>query len=83
MCPVLHHVGRMLDTNSSVRCLTVDFSKAFDTVNHNILLHKLSAVDLPDSIHDCIVSFLIGRVQRCVTNGACSSDVSPCPCPCP
>ena len=60
----LHHVGRMLETNSYVRCLTVDFSKAFDTVNNNILLHKLSALDLPDSIHDWIVSFLIGRVQR-------------------
>ena len=35
--------------------------------------HKLSALDLPDTVHDRIVSILIGRVQRCVTNGACSS----------
>ena len=35
---LLHHVGRMLETNSYVRCLTVDFSKAFDAVNHNICL---------------------------------------------
>ena len=70
---LLHHVGRMLETNSYVRCLTVDFSKAFDIVNRNILLHKLYALDRPDAIHAWLVSFLIGRVQRCVTNGACSS----------
>ena len=28
---------------------------------------------MPNTIHDWIVSFLIGRVQRCVTNGASSS----------
>ena len=69
---LLHHVGRTLETNSYVRCLTADFSKTFDTVNRNTLLHKLSALDLPDTINDWIVSFLIGRVQRCVTNGAVS-----------
>jgi len=52
---LLHHASRMLETNSYVRCLTFDFSKAVDTVNHNILLHKLSALDLPDTVHDWIV----------------------------
>jgi len=33
----------------------------------------MSALDLPDAIHDWIVSFLIGRQQRCVISGACSS----------
>ena len=70
---LLHHVSRLLETNSYVRCLTIDFSKAFDTVSHSVLLHKISALDLPDAIHDWIVSFLIGRQQRCVTSGACSS----------
>ena len=62
----------MLKTDNYVRCLIVDFSKAVDTVNHNLLLHKLSAIHLPDTIRDWIVSFLIGRQQRCVMNGVCS-----------
>jgi len=33
----------------------------------------MSALDLPDNIHDWIVSFLIDRQQRCVINGVCSS----------
>ena len=55
---------------SYVRCLTIDFSKAFDTVSHSVLLRKISALDLPDVIHDWIVSFLIGHEQRCVINGS-------------
>jgi len=64
---LLYHISRMLETNSYVRCLSliVDFSKAFDTVNHEVLLRKLSALHLPDTIHDWIVSFLIGRQHKC------------------
>jgi hypothetical protein len=29
-----HHVTKMLETNRYVRCLLIDFSKAFDTVDH-------------------------------------------------
>ena len=31
---ILYHVTLSLETNKYVRCLLVDFSKAFDTVNH-------------------------------------------------
>ena len=31
---ILHLVTLLLETNEYVRCLLVDFSKAFDTVNH-------------------------------------------------
>ena len=32
----MHHVTRMLETNAYVRCLLIDFSKAFDVVDHVI-----------------------------------------------
>jgi Reverse transcriptase (RNA-dependent DNA polymerase) len=41
-----HHVTEMLETNSYVRCLCVDFSKAFDVVDHNILSAKLAQLQL-------------------------------------
>jgi len=33
---------RLLEDNSYVRCLLIDFSKAFDVVDHGILVSKLS-----------------------------------------
>ena len=55
----------MLETNMYVRCLLVDFSKAFDVVNHEILLDKLSALELPPFVLNWIISFLVGRSQIC------------------
>jgi len=36
-----HHVPKLLETNPHVRCLMVDFSKAFDSINHPVLASKL------------------------------------------
>ena len=47
--------------------------KAFDVVSHTVLLHKISNLDLSDNIHNWIVSFSIGRQQKCVVSGDCSS----------
>ena len=39
---------------SYVRCVLIDFSKAFDTVNHSILIEKLKSLKLPTFIHGWI-----------------------------
>jgi len=44
---VLHLWQSALDRGESVRALFVDFSKVFDRVNHNILLHKLCFQGIP------------------------------------
>jgi len=36
----------------------IDFSKAFDVVNHAVLLSKLDALKLPSFVFNWIVSFL-------------------------
>jgi len=36
----MHHVTRLLEENSYVRCLIIDFSKAFDVVRHDVLGSK-------------------------------------------
>jgi len=45
---LLHHVTIMLERGSYVRCLMIDFNKAFDRVSHPILLSKLNKLDLPE-----------------------------------
>ncbi|MEM7106524.1 MAG: reverse transcriptase family protein [Bacteroidota bacterium] len=42
----------------------LDISKAFDTVSHKKLIHKLGSYRLPKIIHDWICEFLVGRKQR-------------------
>ena len=40
----------MLDNSSSVHMMHLDFSKVFDKVDHDILLHKLNAVEITGNI---------------------------------
>ena len=51
-------VGRLLEVNKyvSLRCIMIDFSKAFDTVNHEILLSKLQKFQIPANILKWIIS---------------------------
>ena len=60
----MHHVTRLLETNSYVRCLLIDFSKAFDVVDHGILAAKLARLNIPPVILSWIFSFLTGRTQQ-------------------
>jgi len=62
--------------NNYVRCLLIDFSKAFDKVDHIILVQKLKALDLPVYVVNWICSFLTGRSQQCNVNGHLSKPKS-------
>ena len=42
----------------------MDFSKAFDIINHNTLLVKLKQCDLPPDIRRWIATFLLDRTQQ-------------------
>ena len=42
----MHQVIRLLEENNYVRCLLIDFSKAFDKVDHIILVQKLKTLHL-------------------------------------
>ena len=57
------YVSRMLESNNYVRCMLIDFSKAFDIVSHGIVIRKLNLLDLPASIKNWVISFLTGRTQ--------------------
>ena len=63
----VHHATQMLEGNSYIRCLLIDFSKAFDTIDHQLLIEKLGLLPIPQTILQWIVSFLSHRSQvtRC------------------
>ena len=48
----------------------LDFSKAFDTVSHSILIDKLRMYGLDEKTVRWIENWLINRTQRVVINGA-------------
>ena len=52
----------------------IDFTKAFDTVDLVILLHKLSQLSLPGFVINWICSFLSDS-QQCKVNGLLSNVV--------
>ena len=51
----------MLDSNSSVDMVYLDFSKAFHKVAHDILLHKLRAVGITGNIGIWLFHYLTDR----------------------
>ena len=58
--------------NTVIRILLLDFRKAFDRVDHKILLSKLASTDLPDFIINWVTAFLYDRKQ-CVKLGSTKS----------
>ena len=56
----------------------IDFRKAFDLVNHNILLEKLASMNVSKSFWLWIKSFLTGRTQQVNLRGILSS-IQPSP----
>jgi len=62
-----------VDEGKAVGVVYLDFSKAFDTVLHSILLEKLAAHGLDGCTLRWIKDWLNGRVQRVVVKGVKSS----------
>jgi hypothetical protein len=50
--------------NTLIRTCLIDFSKAFDRIDHNILMHKLSILGVPPVLLNWCSSFLKDRQQR-------------------
>ena len=61
---IVHHWHKVVDEGQSVRAVFIDFAKAFDHVDHNILVAKLIEFGLPDVIIRWMCSFLQHRRQR-------------------
>ncbi|RMC18003.1 hypothetical protein DUI87_04879 [Hirundo rustica rustica] len=66
-------VTHLVDAGRAVDVVYLDFSKAFDTVSHSMLLDKLAAHGLDRGTLCWVRNWLDGRAQRVVVNGAASS----------
>ncbi|GAB0205546.1 hypothetical protein GRJ2_003020200 [Grus japonensis] len=63
----------LVDEGNAVDAVCVDFSKAFDTISHSILLEKLAAHGLDGHKLSWVKNQLNGLAQRVVVNGVKSN----------
>ena len=63
----------LMDGRKAVDIVCLDFSKAFDTVSHSILLEKLAAHDFDRFTLYWVKSWLDGWAQKVVVKGVTSS----------
>jgi hypothetical protein len=62
---LIHQWLSALETpNTFVRSCLIDFSKAFDRIDHNILMYKLQILNVPPVLLNWCASFLQDRQQR-------------------
>jgi hypothetical protein len=60
-------------TGSTVRVALLDYHKAFDLVDHNLLVAKLSNYEIKPTVVNWIADFLCGRTQRVKINSVHSN----------
>ena len=64
----------LLEKGQAVDAIYLDFSKAFDKVDHVILLKKLNSVNIKGKISEWIKEFLQNREQRVRVDGSLSNS---------
>ena len=62
-----------MDNKEVVELIMFDFSKAFDRVNHRLLLKKLKKLGVSGALLEWIRDFLVGR-KMAVSVGGCSGS---------
>ena len=71
----MHDLLKFHNKNTQTDIAILDFSKAFDTVPHDRLLHKMNAYGVQGSIHKWLSSFLNNRHMNVVVEGEHSKSV--------
>ena len=70
---VYDNISKVLDDSGQSDIIFLDLSKAFDSVPHNLLVHKLTTFGFQDNLLNWFSSYLKNRVQRVVLEGSTST----------
>ena len=73
---VYENAGKCLDGGKKMDMIFLNFSKAFDSVNHTMLLYKLEKIGFSGKVFNWLREYLHNRSQRVVLNG-CTSEWVP------
>ena len=71
-----NEISENLEKGKQTDVLVMDFAKAFDKVNHNLLLHKLHHYGIQGRTNRWIQAFLQGRSQTVALDGQLSDPVA-------
>ena len=71
---VSHTLQSALESRQEAKIVQIDFSVAFDRVNHQEILYKLSSVGIGGSVLSVLTQFLSNRSQYVLVYG-CSSKL--------
>ena len=63
---VMQNLFQNWNLNRYVSCVFIDYSRAFDTIDHNILLTKLKGYGLDNLAQKLMKSYLANRCQRII-----------------
>ena len=72
---ILDQITRALDKNEITVLTLLDYSKAFDTSNHRLILAKLESLGLQENALRWIGSYLSGRTQKVRTAKGTSAEI--------
>ena len=71
---VLKNLYGNWNENNFSGCVFVDFSRAFDTIDHNILIEKLKLYGFDKTSLTFVKSYMASRIQKTTVNGFTSSQ---------
>ena len=66
---VSHTLQSALDSGQEAMIIQIDFSTAFDRVNHQGILYKLSSVGIGGSVLSILTQILLNRSQHVMVDG--------------
>jgi hypothetical protein len=69
---ILSHITELLSTHPYVIMISLDFSKAFDSVRHGCLLDKMASLIIPDQAYNWMVKYFENR-SHCTRFGGTTS----------